>query len=525
MVSASIKFEMPYSTYSDVVDSLSPSAQLSLGSWDSRTRSGTAVVLRAPPFFESPVQDVAEAWDKRLRKLSPHPVVLSFEDSERDRMGPLSLQSPWDERRSDAESQIPAREMSPDEASYRAALSDVQGLIPSGSLRTLTAEEARLRAPRDTNLGLPEFRRNKGDDESYLKRAKDLAMGRGFIYPDVGGWRGQAGGYEPEPWSKDRFLYMGDHAETYAGGRYMHPVVDELKRRSEFAAWIDLDAVNETVLALLLRARRSRSLIYSTDFSSFDASIPERLIRDIFDAIRGWFVKVDADFDAVVEHFARGYVLTPGRLLGPREGGIPSGSVFTNLVGTLINYFCARYIVHRLGLQGVSGTYLGDDAVNVYSPVPPADEIEDVGMELNLDLNAEKQYVAEGSVHYLQNVFILEGKSLHQGGGVRPTFRALNGILHYERRRSGGDWPPMMSMIRTVSQLENCRYHIAHREFVKFIAEGDTRLRSFRPKRALAAAGGPEKVDSILGTTAFRFTSRSTSGLAEFATVKILQSM
>jgi hypothetical protein len=527
MVSASIKpkFQSPYETYDDVVSSLDPGAQASVANWNRRTSDRVTEILRSSVYFNSAVMDVAEAWENRRQKIAQHPIVDQFERSESERYGPLSLQSDWDERKSDAESQIPSRQMSVNEAAYAAALDDVRRLLPTGSLEAISAEEARLRSPRDTNLGLPEFRRNDGDDGSYLQRAKDFVKGKGFIYPDVAGWRGQAGGYFPEPWSRDRLLYMGDHAETYAGGRYMHPVVDALKLRGEFAAWLDLDRVSDAVLALLKRARRSRVKVYSTDFSSFDASCPERLILDIFDAIRGWIRKVDSDFDAVVEHFVRGFLLTPGGLLGPRSGGIPSGSVFTNLIGTLINYLCARYIVHRLGLSTSFGTYLGDDAVNVYEPEPALDEIEDVGTELNLDLNAEKQYVAEGSAHYLQNVYVLDGNQIYRGGGIRPTHRILNGILHYERRRSGGDWPPMMANIRTISQLENGKYNEAFRSLVSFTAEGDTRLFGFKATRAVRLAGGVKKVDSVLGTTAFRYTQRSSSGLSDFATVKVLESI
>ena len=517
-------------TFRDAVSKYTEDAVYRLERWRERTLKGFDLDLRSQVFHDRSRQEVMDEWQSILFEYELDPVLKQFELSEQEGIGPYSLQMGWhekqlngDTRAQAARDQFGPRPASIDESAYNTALEMVRSLVPRGSLSTLRLEVVLERTPSTTNLGLPEFSRDRRYVDSYERRARAGLSGKDWsLEPWIAGWRGQPGGMNPD-WSKQRLLYMGDHAETWAGGAVMYPILDYLRDHyPEHSAWVSDEAVADRVLWLLRYAARNGLTVFSTDFSGFDASIPARILHDVFDAMRWWFSSELHALPQIEESFIQSSLLTPDGLLRNSEGGIPSGSVFTGLVGTIVNRLSAFYIATRLGTK-VEGTYLGDDALNVYASNPTADDIEGIGNELNLDLNASKQYVARGSAHYLQNVFVLEGRGLLQSGGIRPTFRALNGILSYERQRNSKDWTPALAAVRTITQLERCKYHPAHRDFVKFIAQGDRRLLQEDPMRLLKRGGGAQKANDALGFTAYRYSGADAAGFASYRTVSVLR--
>ena len=312
----------------------------------------------------------------------------------------------------------------------------------------------------------------------------------------------------------------------YKRQRYVYPIIDALKVKPEFVAWTDLDAVSTVVLSLLKAAGNSGVRVFSTDYSGYDQSIPEGLFEIAWNIIGDWFPETESRVLRILfDHYMTAGLLTPDGLWVGRSGGIASGIVFTGVAGTVINILIAFYISEVLGIQHLGGTYLGDDALNVWTDEVSEEEIQDVGAMLNVDLNASKQFVAEDAAHYLQNVYVLKRDTLQNDGGVRPTMRALNGILSYERQRRKDEWNDFMASMRTVMQLENCKHHPAFREFVNFIAQGDRRLLEIDVTKIASLAGGVGRIEQVLGVAAFRYTSQDVSSLANFATTQVLRQL
>jgi hypothetical protein len=316
---------------------------------------------------------------------------------------------------------------------------------------------------------------------------------------------------------------MADKLDGILSAMYFQPAMEALRANPKFAAWTNTPRVEDVMRQILVIARDTDSAVVSTDFTNFDLSVSVDLESVVFDALRLWFTETPG-LDLLQESFSWGDLLCPDGLYHGREGGVPSGSGLTGFMGTMVNYFCAVYVAHRAGSALLASTYLGDDAVNVYRPGIPEDRIEELGNELNLDLNAEKQYVAKSSTHYLQYVFELEGSQLANGGGVRTFGRNLQGMLNYERRRREDEWTPQMASIRTIMQLENSKRHPEFLWLVKFAVQGDRRL--LEPvSRLVQQAGGVTQIEETLGIASYRYGSRDVSGLGEFETVKALSSL
>ena len=114
----------------------------------------------------------------------------------------------------------------------------------------------------------------------------------------------------------------------------------------------------------------------SYDFTSFDSSVPAWLIRTAFDMIRAILdfdkyapdetgysgtpyasSSLEALFDKVVDYFVNTPFTTPkGDILSKRHG-VPSGSMFTNLVDTIVS----RMVLHYLHGDECSIKTYGDD--------------------------------------------------------------------------------------------------------------------------------------------------------------------
>ena len=492
-----------------------------LEGWRQHTLDGFNVDLRAAPYHSLDREEVRSMLSAVIE--GEHPIIAGFEEEQAAKWGPYSLQDPWSARVEDArDAYFGHKPFRPVPSALNAAIDDFRALIPSQSLLPASVDEILRRGPKTTNLGLPTFSRERRYVPEYVARFDDLDD----IFPYVAGWRGQPGGMNPRPWTKQRILDMADKLDGLYGGQMVYPIEDALKFLPEFAAWSGLPAVAVAVRDVLRLARDRGVTVFSTDFSGFDTSIPGELLDIALDIHKSFMVREPWGFDKFREAVTSGALLTPNELWTGRYGYLPSGTITTSVTGTTINRMSAVYISKVLGVDLVAGCYLGDDAVNVYSPQPSVDEIESAGKDFNLDLSADKQFVHESAAHFLQNGYILQDDGeLLQGGGIRPIMRMWNGALSFERRRRPGEWNDFMGLVRLINQLENTKFSEVFERNVKFAVEGDGRLLSMDPREILRRAGGVGRINEVLGFAAFQATSWSVSGFDEYRTVQYLREL
>jgi len=135
--------------------------------------------------------------------------------------------------------------------------------------------------------------------------------------------------------------------------------------------------------------------ILSTDFSGFDARVPAFVIRSAFRILRSRFpalTRSDLKVFRLIEDY---FIHTPINLYGhitQKHRGIPSGSCFTQIIGTLCNMIICHYAAASRGFSIVRGSlWLGDDSrmyVWHYDGLTPAILMQYLAAGAH-DLNAE----------------------------------------------------------------------------------------------------------------------------------------
>ncbi|AAT48886.1 putative RNA-dependent RNA polymerase [Gremmeniella abietina RNA virus MS2] len=126
-----------------------------------------------------------------------------------------------------------------------------------------------------------------------------------------------------------------------------------------------------------LVGRREGETLYGLDFSSFDTKVPSWLIRVAFDILRQnieWETwqgekvsKRDRQkwrnvWDGMVWYFINTPILNPDGRMFRKRRGVPSGSWWTQMVDSVVNYILVEYLTECQGVEARGLRVLGDDS-------------------------------------------------------------------------------------------------------------------------------------------------------------------
>jgi len=195
---------------------------------------------------------------------------------------------------------------------------------------------------------------------------------------------------------------------TFAEGMFAIPLIESYQRhRTPYALWF---RVNSNHWAQVARSRRGKWLCL--DYSKFDATVSEYLIRAAFRVIRHQFdftqynnggtpdaIEIDRLWNWLERYFIETPMCLPNGELYVKRGGVPSGSYFTNLVDTVVNFIVTRSLCRLTGVKINSELYFGDDALL---------DVEDADIEL--------------MSYYAEEVFGMEISEKKSSIGVGFTF-------------------------------------------------------------------------------------------------------
>jgi hypothetical protein len=465
-----------------------------------------------------------EGREKAIADFQEEVGLPEFEDykeictHELEKVGPYSIMLPASLRR-DSLAKYWKQSWAPEETAISQAVSIVRSILPERSLRPAGLETAFNLMPRDTNLGLPWFSRDRSYVASYLERAQ-VANSIGDLYPCVWFWRGQPRGLSEAP--KQRDVWGFDHMDTILCATILYPVLNALRSRPGFSPWLG-DVFVDDEATRILHSTQGRQVL-SGDYSGFDQTLPRELLDLVDDVLCYWFVtscepriRLLGEFCATVD------IVVPGDVLTGRNGGMPSGHGLTNLKDSIANLIAMHYCALRMGCEVQDFMVLGDDFVVLFNGEWTPQQFSDVAKELGLEANPDKQFVSSDAIHFLQRwhslKYVVDGKCV----GCHPPERSLSGLLGYERFRQ--NWSKWMDYMRFVMQLEVCANDPRFERVVEYVFRRDKVMQVVDPMTAAKRAGGPDNIRSVLSIASFPFNVKRPEGLNGFRTTSVIRQL
>jgi hypothetical protein len=400
---------------------------------------------------------VLDGWDEvfNSRKSEINETLHSIEESERAKFGSRSKAKPWCDIKQDFY----------DYWSNQKPDSNLKQLeIPSNSrLRPWDVKRVISTIKSDTNSGLP-YLTKKG-------KVKDKFLDEAFLESE---WLKE---YAAVPFVrtqemlKTRIVWGVAIANIVYEGKYFYPFLDYQKKISWRTALLGPDAVDEVITAMVIQAVSRGELLVSLDFSAYDRSLGPNL-QILYDEYKCRVFQPQY-CDTILEIGSRRVnlpMITPdGLKQGPH--GLPSGSADTNEAGSVIQATIAEN-TGLITLGGDSSQFHGDDSAARLAGMPEVETYLASFEREGLEVNRDKTYIAANFIVFLQRLYHIDYIDKGKLGGIYSTYRALNRIMNLERFTDflddGLDGKDFFS-IRTISILENCKFHPLFSDFVKYI--------------------------------------------------------
>jgi len=417
-----------------------------------RTVTGYDEVLLSPVASRVSPEEILSGWDDifNSNRGKLNDVLLELEQSNRSKYGPRSIAVPWDERRSGVDNTF-----SPDSGK------EIESYSPdNGRLRPISLTNAAKYIKKQTNAGLPSMSK-KGSVLSDTLNDIDSQLIKN--YPSVPFTRTQEN-------KKTRLVWGYPLSAVVDEMRFYRPILEYQRNLPWRAALRSADDIDVALSKLINHAQSQGKSLVSIDFSNFDNSVKRKLQDYAFNVyFKSLFqTQYHPELAVHAERFNTIGLVTPDQIYkGPH--GIPSGSAYTNEVGSVVQYGISQTFDEDLESSQVQGD---DGAYATFDPEGLKDHFRSYG----LDVNDEKSYISDKFVIYLQNLYHTDYQDNGIIRGVYPTYRALLRIVYQERFNdfskddiSGKDY----YAIRTLSILENVKHHPLFEEFVKYIVKLD----------------------------------------------------
>jgi len=416
----------------------------------SRLVRGNEEVLITPVGERVGPHELFEAWTKVFNANANrvNAVLNEIEENQKSKFGPRSRALPWD--------QIEGNFFGSYESSSTPCdhlRTDPPSSLDKGVIRPMSVDNVVKRLKLSTNAGLPTLSK-KGTVISDT--IENLGSEYERDWPMVPFIRTQED-------YKTRLVKGYPLSDIINEAKYFYPLFEYYRKLPCYAAMNGPEEVNKAMTRLISESVRLGHSCVSGDISNFDDSFGIPLQTKCFDEmkflIQSGLLYHDG-FDEIAYRFGHKDMIIPEYVISGAHG-IPSGSQFTNLVGSIGNRK-----VCDLPLE--LAQFLGDDFAAV-SPDP--DNLFAKYNDCGLDLNKDKTVVSDSYFVYLQNLFHPDYMRDGEIKGVYPTFRALNRLIYPERfsefHKFDLDGKSYFA-IRSLSILENCKYHPLFEDFVKF---------------------------------------------------------
>lgn len=446
-----VNFANPKFPFLDLLD-VDQDVRMRLSNLLISTIKGNDEIYTSPYLAERDPKVVLSEWDSiyKKNKSAINDNLDKLEMSNRDKFGPRSIAVPWVDRK---QSVYQYFEIVPSSASLSLGRK-------YGRLRPISKEKALSYLKNDTNSGLPFFKRKSIIKDRLIPEFKELLNRQD---PCILFTRTQEGG-------KTRTVFGFPVIDTLNEMMYYRPILDFQKKLPWRAALRSREELDASIFRMI-NSLKDGEILISVDFTAYDASVSKLLIENAFEYFKSLYQSsYHKELDYIRDRILTIGLVTPdGILSGDRA--IKSGSTFTNELGSVIQFQVSQTSLNNFTefdcqIQGDDGAY------KIRSS--DKDDFFAAFIKAGLGVNESKSYTSREYIIYLQNLFDKFYFDKGIVGGIYPVYRALNRVLYQERWNdfedyglSGKDY----YALRTISILENCKFHPLFEEIVKYVAK------------------------------------------------------
>jgi len=447
------------------------------------------------------LQEVDKLFENGKDKLSTK--LVEFELSNRDKYGPRSIAKPWSERVPDLDTYFSSKVTNPSSAKVK--------FKSSGSLRSISLSNASSLLKSNTNSGLPYYTKKKNVITRVIDKYDDV-LSKNF--PCILFTRTQEG-------NKTRTVWGYPIADTLREMTVYSPLLSYQKKLPWRTSLLGPDAVDGK-LSKIFRdiSELDGFLLLSIDFSAYDSSVSKELQSLSFNYIKSLFQLSDHGLiDTIKDRFNTIGIVTPSGIMTGNHG-VPSGSTFTNEVDSIVQYICAI----SSGAEIIDFEIQGDDGLYLIA-AKDVDVFKSHLKSNGLIVNDDKSYLSSNYCIFLQrlydNTYFKDGKVC----GIYSLYRAICRIVFQERYSNFEDFDLNgldYYSIRTITILENVKYHPLFKEFVALVYKLDKYKLNYSSK---SVANYSRMINEGSGTGSFLYNqfSDKVDGINNFETVKIIK--
>ena len=268
---------------------------------------------------------------------------------------------------------------------------------------------------------------NKEDswDEAY-KWHLDVINGKKWFKPNLAFYRTQRS-------NKTRLVWGSSTDVIITEGMFASQLMKRFSKHDIMSIGFKRYQLGALVSSITSRRRFS----YALDFSKFDSTVPAFIIREAFKILRSHFNEFNEfeskAWDAVVKNFITGSIVMPdGFLYTGKVRGIPSGSWFTQLIGSICNYIIISAMTDAAGhvVYSENIMVLGDDSIFGLDVRLDLQQMAGLASKFGMNLNVQKSSIVPSHerVKYL-------GFFWERGRGYRDMDELFTAAVYPEKFR------------------------------------------------------------------------------------------
>jgi hypothetical protein len=226
---------------------------------------------------------------------------------------------------------------------------------------------------------------------------------------------------------------------TIIGSRFSKPIMENLSRKRPFV-WGTRGFERGAIISEI---ECRYEYVYSIDFSKFDSTVPARMIDDAFRVARSHLELSEQDDELwrrYVNDFIHSRIIAPDGHVYQKHKGIPSGSAFTSVIGSIVNLILVSYIWHRVTgheLPHDRVLVMGDDVIVGSNARISKSQIASAACELGFVVSVEKTdiyHTSDETQDYTKRSHFLGYYWLH-GLPNRPPKELIQRMVYPERHR------------------------------------------------------------------------------------------